>query len=85
MKMIKRIIAILGVVLLVGLYILTFISGIFSTKETENLFFTCIYCTITIPCLLYGFQLIYRILHKDKDINTEEEKKENRVEKNSKK
>lgn len=76
MKIIKRVAAILLVVLLVGLYILTFISGILSTPQTGNLFRACIYCTITIPCFLYGLELIYRLLHKNRDIN-EKDKKEN--------
>lgn len=62
LKKVKRILAIFGVILLVGMYVLTFISSIFATEETGNLFRACIYCTITIPCLLYGFELIYRLL-----------------------
>lgn len=76
MKMVKRIAAILGVTLLVGMYILTLISGILSTPETGNLFRACIYCTITVPCLLYGFELIYRLLHKKKEIPKSKEKLE---------
>ena len=83
MKIIKRIMAILGVVLLVGLYVLTLISGIFSGSETGNLFWACIYCTITVPCLLYGFELIYRLVHKNKD-STREESQENKNKENSK-
>lgn len=77
MKKIKRIAAILGVALLVGMYVLTLISGILSTPETGSLFKACIYCTITVPCLLYGFELIYRLLHKNRDI-TEKDNNESK-------
>jgi 4-hydroxybenzoate polyprenyltransferase len=73
MKKVKRIAAVLGVILLVGMYVLTFISGILATPQTGNLFRACIYCTITVPCLLYGFELIYRILKK-KDSSKEDKK-----------
>ena len=78
MKKVKRIAAVLGVVLLTGMYVLTLISGILSTPETGNLFRACIYCTITVPCLLYGFELIYRLLHKNREMPEEvEQEKEN--------
>lgn len=67
MKMVKRVMAVLGVVLLVGMYVLTLISGILATPQTGNLFRACIYCTITVPCLLYGFELIYRLVHKNRE------------------
>lgn len=74
MKTIKRVAAILLIVLLVGLYILTLISGILATPQTGNLFRACIYCTVTVPCFLYGLELIYRLLHKNRDIDEKGEK-----------
>ncbi len=71
MKKVKQILALLGAVLLVGMYILTLISGILATPQTGNLFRACIYCTVTVPCLLYGFELIYRVLKKKQE-DTEE-------------
>lgn len=62
LKIVKRIAALLGAVLLVGMYVLTMISGILARPETGGLFRACIYCSITIPCLLYAFELIYRVL-----------------------
>ena len=74
MKMIKRVAAILLIVLLVGLYILTLISGILATPQTGNLFRACIYCTVTVPCFLYGLELMYRRLHKNRDMDEKGEK-----------
>ena len=71
MKKVKQILALLGAVLLVGMYVLTLISGILATPQTGNLFRACIYCTVTVPCLLYGFELIYRVLKKKQE-DTEE-------------
>ena len=64
MKIIKRVAAIVGVIILVGMYILTLVAGILAKPESGALFQACIYCTITIPCLLYAFELIYRLLRR---------------------
>jgi len=65
LKKVKQIAAIVGIVLLVGLYVLTLISAILSTPQAASLFQACIYCTITVPCLIWGFEIIYRILKGD--------------------
>lgn len=75
MKVIKRIAALLGVILLVGMYVLTLISGIFARPESGGLFRVCIYCSITVPCLLYGFELIYRVLRRREEQEQEDEGK----------
>lgn len=66
-KTVKRMAALLGVVLLVGLYVLTLISGILARPESGGLFRACIYCSITVPCILYGFELIYRVLRRGEE------------------
>lgn len=64
LKMVKRAAALFGAALLAGMYVLTLVSGILARPETGGLFRACIYCSITIPCLLYAFELIYRVLKK---------------------
>lgn len=62
MKKTKRILALIGVILLLSLYIITLISAITSTPATPGLFKACIYSSILIPILLYAYMLIYRVL-----------------------
>lgn len=75
MDKIKRIIALAGVILLVGMYVLTLISGIMATPYTQSLFKGCIAATIIIPVFLYAYKLVYEvILKKDKDDDKDEKK-----------
>lgn len=70
MKKTKRILALIGVVLLLGLYLITFIAAVTSTPASAGLFKACIYSTVVIPTLLYVYIMIYKLFgknHKDSD------------------
>lgn len=73
MKRMKRILCLAGVIFLLGLYLVTLISAFFTTKATAGLFKACVFSTIIIPILLYGYILIYRVL---KNNNSHKEEKE---------
>lgn len=64
MKKIKRILALLGVVLLAGMYVATLISAFLATPATRDLFLASVVATVMIPILLYVLQLIYKWLFK---------------------
>ena len=49
----KRIIALMGVILLVMMYVLTLLSAIFFNEETKTLFRISLYCTVAVPILLW--------------------------------
>ncbi|MBE5937772.1 MAG: hypothetical protein E7265_07050 [Lachnospiraceae bacterium] len=57
----KRLIAITGISILVILYIATFISAFFTSAATPELFKACLYATIVVPVMFYGYLLIYRV------------------------
>lgn len=59
---IQRILAILVVILLVGLYGVTLISAIFTTPATKGLFMACIFATVAVPVMIYGYILVYKVL-----------------------
>ena len=63
----KRILSIAGVVILLGLYIITLISAIFSTPATGNLFMACIFATVVFPVFMYAWLLIAKVLKQDTD------------------
>jgi len=58
----KRIGAIALVVLLVGLYITTFILAFMKSPTAQALFQGSVITTIALPVMLYGYMLIYKYL-----------------------
>lgn len=62
MKKIKRVLAIIGVILLVGMYALTLISAVIDSPYSEPLFKASVFSTFAIPVLIYGINLVYRLI-----------------------
>ena len=71
MKKIKRILALTGAILLAGMYLLTLVFALIKNKNAANLLMTSIVCTVMIPVLLYACTLIYRLLDRRNDPDTE--------------
>lgn len=69
MKKGKQIFALIGVVLLIGLYIVTLIAACFASPASSGLFLACIYATFIIPVLIWLYQLFYKLSQKHKDKN----------------
>lgn len=63
----KKIICIIGVVLLVGLYALTLVAAIFYKEGFDKIFNAALYSTFVIPAFMYAMLLIYKILGGNKD------------------
>jgi len=68
MNKMKRITALIGIILLVALYLLTLFSAIFGSKYTNGLFFACLFSSFFIPVTIYAIMLIYRLMHKTTDV-----------------
>lgn len=64
MKNLKRILALIAVILLVGLYIVTLIVALIGGEGTQQLFMACIVATVVIPCLMYIINWIYGLAGK---------------------
>lgn len=64
MTMIKRIICIVGVILLVSLYIATLILAVLGKPGTEKLFLASAFCTILVPIFLYVIVWLQGVLKK---------------------
>lgn len=62
----KRILAILGIVLLVGLYLSTLIFSLIGSELAFTLLKASILLTIAVPCLLYAMILVYNFVKKKK-------------------
>lgn len=79
MDKIRRIFAAAGVVLLLGMYLLTFISAMLATPATHALFLGSLSATIIIPIFLYAYTLIYKMVYKKKDEDKEEADKDKKM------
>lgn len=60
-----QIIALLGVVVLVGMYIVTLILGIINHNKATNLFKLSVFATFIIPIIIYVFLMFYKLSHKN--------------------
>lgn len=74
MKQIKRILAIAGVILILGMYVVTFLSAIFVKSVTWPLFLASVIVTLFVPLLIYVVQIIYRMFSSQELSDVQEEK-----------
>lgn len=65
MKKGKRVLAIVGVVLLVAMYLATIILAIVDSSDSMRMFFASVVATILIPVLIWVYTFIYKLLRKD--------------------
>lgn len=85
MKKLKRITALVGVILLIALYAGTMLLGIFGSEKTMDLLFVAIICTVIIPVLLWAYSFIYRLLKENFNVFKNEEKDKEKGELNGEK
>jgi len=74
MDKLRRLFAITGVIILLGMYIVTFISAMLATPATHALFLGSLSATIIVPIFLYAYTLIYKMVYKKKEEDEEKEK-----------
>ena len=85
MKKLKQITAMIGVIVLIALYITTFVIALKGGENSGRLLAASIYATVVFPVLLWAYTFIYRLIqkHYGKDNDqpmpepTEESEKEN--------
>ena len=65
MKKVRRILAILGIVVLVALYICTLVSALFDSVATMGFFKASVAMTILVPVMLYAMIMFTRVLKPD--------------------
>ena len=64
MKKTKRILALLGAILLVAMYASTLFFALTDHSGTMDLLMAC---TIILPVLLYAYTLAYKVTHRDNE------------------
>ena len=62
-----RILAILGIILLLGLYLSTLVFALLDTPWAQGMLMASIYCTITVPVLLFAILTVAKLLKNKKD------------------
>ena len=62
MKKIKRILASIGIILLVSLYVITIVLALTDDPNTMNAFRASVYCTFLVPVLIWAYTFIYKLL-----------------------
>ncbi len=67
MKKIKRILALLGVILLLAMYGSTLVFALMDSPNSGNMLMASIYCTIVVPVFLYAVQLAAKAVKKKKE------------------
>lgn len=55
----KQIVAWIGIILLLALYVITLIVAIFDTSSSGKLFGLCLFATIAIPLLIWIYTWMY--------------------------
>ncbi len=67
---VKRILAWIGVIILAGMYLLTFLLAIFDMSASATMFRVAFGCTFAVPIMLYAYMLVYKWTHKKNDPET---------------
>lgn len=62
MKKLKSILAICGVILLVGLYLSTLIFALIGSDATLTLFRAALFASFIVPVLIWTYGLVYRLI-----------------------
>ncbi len=55
----KRVLAIIGIVLLLAMYLVAFIASLFHTTFASQLFMASLYCTLAVPLILWVYLKCY--------------------------
>lgn len=68
MDKVKRIAAVVGIVLVASMYVISLITAIFATEQAPGFFLASIFSTVAIPIMIYGFVSIYKYVHRDDEV-----------------
>lgn len=60
MKKVKRVLAFVLAVLLVGMYLAAFVSAFFKTSQAIILFKASLAATVMVPIVIYAYTLVYK-------------------------
>ena len=76
MKKVKRILAVIGLVLIALMYALTIIFALMKHPDSKSWLMAAIFCTIAVPVIIYAMQFVAKLLPKLSGKDKAEEEKE---------
>ena len=65
MKKARQILAIIGIIILVGMYVATLICAFSADENFMSMLMASIYASAVIPVLIWAFTFIYKLVKKD--------------------
>lgn len=65
MKKIKQILALIGIFILIGLYVITIIMAFLNHPQFFDFLMASVYSTVVIPVLLWAYSFIYKLVKKN--------------------
>ena len=65
MKKTRQILAIIGIIILVGIYIATIICALSANENFMSMLMASIYASAVIPVLIWAITFIYKLVKKD--------------------
>lgn len=80
MKKLKQITALIGVIVLLGLYVSTIVLACIGSDTAMRLLRAAVYATIVLPVLLWAYSLIYKVLKRNYSPEAREELEQRRQE-----
>lgn len=81
MKKTKQVLAIIGIILLVSLYVITLVCAITDNTSTMQVFMASVFATVVIPVMIWAYSFIFRLIKKNSQ--EKEEQEQNRKKDNS--
>ncbi len=65
MKKIRQILAIIGIIVLIGMYAATIICALSANENFMSMLMASLYASAVIPVLIWAFTFIYKLVKKD--------------------
>lgn len=72
MKKTRQILAIIGIILLVGMYVSTIICALSANENFMSMLMASLYASFIIPVLIWTYTFIYKLFNKDDDSNSDD-------------
>ncbi|MBR5317778.1 MAG: hypothetical protein IKU39_07790 [Lachnospiraceae bacterium] len=68
MKKVRQILAIIGIIILIGMYVATIICALSANENFMSMLMASIYASAVIPVLIWAITFIYNLIKKDDTI-----------------
>ena len=66
-KKFRRIAAWIGIILLVGMYVVSLIAAMCKSENAHSLFMLSMFGTFVVPVVIYLMEILYKLANKKKD------------------